>query len=233
MENDAYSQLKKWFDDTRYEPLETMAGFFDKRVENYEEHMSQWSQHYKWMAKLLPDNTKCLLDIGCGTGLELDCIFERFSDLQVTGVDISKQMLDRLRCKHSGKELSLICMDYFNYDMGEKRFDAVISFETLHHFEYGKKQMLFKKIHRCLKPGGIYLECDYIALTQQIEELAFAECQRRRKRDGIPDDVFVHFDTPLTLEHEIQAVKSAGFSEVTLVGFLEHDDHTPIIRAIK
>ena len=56
---------------------------------------------------------------------------------------------------------------------------------------------------------------------------------RRRRRDGIPGDVFVHFDTPLTLEHEMDAMKQAGFSRVELVGFLPEDDHTPMIRAVK
>lgn len=75
--------------------------------------------------------------------------------------------------------------------------------------------------------------CDYIAKTQLMEELAFAECRRRRRRDGIPDDVFVHFDTPLTLEHELQTLREAGFRSVELVGFLPGDDHTPMLRAIR
>lgn len=233
MKKDAYLKLKQWLDDTRNEPLETMGGFFDRRIDDYESHMSQWAEHYKWMAQLLPDNIESILDIGCGTGLELDCIFSRFKNVEVIGIDISKLMLDKLHSKHGDKNLTLICDDYFSYDFGECRFDAVISFETLHHYEYCKKVSLFKKIFKSLKPAGIYLECDYIALSQEIEDLAFAECRRRRDRDGIDNDTFVHFDTPLTLEHEMQAIKEAGFSRTELIGFLEHDDHTPMIRAVK
>jgi len=228
-----YLELKKWLEETKDEPLETMAGFFEARIDTYEEHMARWHGHYQWMAELLPASTESLLDIGCGSGLELDYIFNRFPNLQAVGVDISKKMLQKLYTKHHDRNLSLVCEDYFAYDMGKECFDAVVAFQTLHHYTIEKKEMLFQKIFNCLKPGGVYLECDYIATSQLIEDLVFSECRRRRFRDGIKDDVFVHFDTPLTLEHELNAIRTAGFSIVELVGFLPEDNHTAMIRATK
>ena len=61
-------------------------------------------------------------DLGCGTGLELDRIFERFPDLAVTGIDLSPDMLERLARKHEGKRLTLICADYFGCDLGDRAF---------------------------------------------------------------------------------------------------------------
>ncbi|MGI6188267.1 MAG: class I SAM-dependent methyltransferase [Clostridiales bacterium] len=228
-----YQELKKWLEETKDQPLETMAGFFDARINLYEEHMARWKAHYQWMAELLPASIESLLDIGCGTGLELDYIFARFPDLQTVGVDISEEMLRKLHSKHRDKNLTLVCQDYFTYDMGKEQYDAVVSFETLHHYTAEKKKVLFKKIFDCLKPGGVYLECDYIATSQAIEDLVFSEFRRRRLRDGIKDDVFVHFDTPLTLEHELNAIKEAGFKAVELVGFLPGDNHTAMIKAVK
>ncbi len=230
---EALQALTAWLDATQDVPLETMAGFFDARIDSYEAHMSPWEKHYPWMASLLPSSVQTLLDLGCGSGLELDAIFARFPDLQVTGIDLSAPMLARLEQKHPDKRLALVQGDYFALDLGEALYDAVVSFETLHHFSASKKAGLFRQIHRCLKPGGIYLECDYIAVSQAIEDLAFAECARKRRRDGIPDGVFVHFDTPLTLEHELQALRDGGFSRVEVVGFLPEDDHTPMLRAEK
>lgn len=43
----------------------------------------------------------------------------------------------------------------------------------------------------------------------------------------------MHFDTPLTLEHELDAIRAAGFAGVEPVGFLEDDNHTAMIRAIR
>ena len=231
-----YLELKKWLEDTADEPLEEMDAFFNARIDGYEEHMSHWKEHYKWMARQLSDewdgegNGKTLLDIGCGSGLELDCIYEKFPDLHVTGIDMSEEMLAKLSSKHVNHSLKLIQADYFIHPFGENCFDAAVSFETLHHFTMEKKKEVFAKLYRCLKPGGIYLECDYIADTQEIEDLLFAECERRRKRDGIAPETFVHFDTPLTLEHEMQAMRESGFDQVELVDDL---DGTPMIRAVK
>ncbi len=228
-----YIELKKWLDDTRDVPLEAMSGFFNARIDTYEEHMAHWQRHYEWMAELLPDDTKTLLDLGCGTGLELDCIYARFPDLQVTGIDLSEQMLEKLQKKHGDKHICLMLKDYFLWEPTENCFDVVVTFETLHHFPAEKKRLLFEKIYQCLKPKGMYLECDYIATSQQIEDLVFAESARRRAKSNIADDVFVHFDTPLTLEHEMTAIKAANFMSVECVGFLDGDNHTAMIKAIK
>ena len=228
-----YLELKAWLEETRDEPLEAMGAFFDSRISEYEDHMSPWQKHYEWMAQLLPSNAETLLDLGCGSGLELDPIFLRSPILRVTVLDLSEEMLALLKRKHPQRALTLVQADYFCHDFGEGRFDSAVPFETLHHFTSEKKTSLFSRLCRSLKPGGVYLECDYIARTQAIEDLVFAECARRRRRDGIPGDVFVHFDTPLTLEHEMDAMKQAGFSRVELVGFLPEDDHTPMIRAVK
>lgn len=228
-----YLSLKQWLEETRDVPLEAMDAFFNARIGDYEEHMSRWTAHYRWMAELIPEGTNTLLDIGCGTGLELDTIFARLPDLQVTGIDMAEEMLAKLKEKHSSRNLTLLQDDYFLYPFGESLYDGVISFETLHHFTAKSKVSLFSKICRCLKPGGFYLECDYIAASQAIEDLVFAESARRRKRDGIPADAFVHFDTPLTPEHEMQAMEDAGFSSVELVGFLPDDNHTAMILCTK
>lgn len=225
-----YIELKNWFAETADEPCEEMGSFFDRRIQDYEEHMRFWYEHYKRVAELVPGDAESLLDLGSGTGLELDRIFERRPDISVTAIDLSDEMISKLLSKHGHRALNVIKDDYFRHDFGENRFDAAVSVESLHHFTAEKKVGLFKSICRALKPGGIYIECDYIANNPEIEELAFAECRRRRKRDNIPDDRYIHFDTPLTLEHELAAMLSGGFSEANLV---ENLDGTPIIIAKK
>ena len=230
MFNQEYYDLKKWFEETADERLEDMGAFFDRRISGYEAHMSFWQEHYAHVARLLPDGAENLLDLGCGTGLELDRIFELKPNIRVTAVDLSESMLSELKRKHGGRNLEIIRDDYFLHDFGENRFDAAVSVESLHHFTQEKKAGLFAKICRALKPNGVYIECDYIASEPEIEELAFEECRRRRTRDGIPDGAYIHFDTPLTLEHELEAMLSGGFESAELV---ENLKGTPIIIAKK
>lgn len=120
-------EFRRWLEATRDEPLESMAGFFDARTEQYEAHMAPWTAQYQWMARELPSGTRRLLDLGCGTGLELDCIFRRLPDLEVTGVDLAGGMLDLLRRKHRDKALTLVQADYFAWEPESGPFDAVVA----------------------------------------------------------------------------------------------------------
>ena len=126
--------LKQWLRDTAHSPLEEMSGFFTKRLHDYEEHMSIWEESYQVFAESLPLECQKILDLGCGTGLELDKIWKISPDVEVTGIDLCANMLDKLLEKHQDKPLTAICQDYFQYDFGYGKWDAVISFESLHIF---------------------------------------------------------------------------------------------------
>lgn len=214
-------ELRAWLEETMDVPLEDMNDFFTTRLDGYEDHMSVWAKAYARMAELVPESCQTLLDLGCGTGLELDEIYKRLPDVQVTGVDLCEAMLGELARKHEDKAPKLICADYFSEDLGESAFDVVISFETLHHFTAEKKRAVFEKICRALKPGGVYIQADYIACCDEEEVLLFDVCAKKRARDGIAEETFAHFDTPLTLEHEMEAMRAAGFAQVQALEVIE------------
>lgn len=210
--NEKYLQeLEQWLQDTSDSPLEEMSDFFRNRLEGYEEHMSIWEKSYQIFADLLPAECREILDLGCGTGLELDKIWRKNPDIEVTGVDLCPSMLDKLIKKHSDKHFTAVCQDYFQYDFGCDKWDAVISFESLHHFLPERKKELYLKIYNSLKGGGVFILGDYIACCDKEEELLRSEYLKRRKQSAIPDNRFVHFDIPLTLEHETEILKNSGF----------------------
>ena len=197
--------------------LETMSDFFTARVDGYDEHMLRnvegCREGYPLMASLVPPATRRLLDLGCGTGLELDEIFKLYPNMTVTGVDMTAAMLDQLRAKHPERDLTLICDDYFKADFGGI-FDCAVSFETMHHFTQEKKLSLYRRICEALIPNGVYIECDYMADTQEQEDYFLAELVRMKAEQGIPEDVFVHYDTPCSIENQIALLKAAGFATV-------------------
>lgn len=214
-DRDAYMcELRAWLAETAAVPLEEMSSFFAKRLGSYETHMSLWHEAYQKFASFLPADCTEILDLGCGTGLELQSVFARFPTAHVTGIDMSAEMLAALSAKYDNKAVHTICGDYFETPFGEARFDAVISFQSLHHFTPEKKTALFRRIAETLKPNGVFLNCDYFACCDEEETLLFAECARRRAAANIPDAEFVHFDTPLTVAHESVLLRKAGFSEV-------------------
>ncbi|HCW52760.1 MAG TPA: class I SAM-dependent methyltransferase [Clostridium sp.] len=200
--------------------LEQMSDFFTARVDGYDEQMINNVQGckagYIKMAELLPQAADKILDLGCGTGLELDEIFKVKPDIDVTGIDLTQAMLDKLKEKHPDKNLTLINLSYFDYDFGAEKYDTAISFQTMHHFSHEEKQKLYLKIFKSLKDNGQYIESDYMVETQEEEDFYFNENKRIRKEQGIPDDEFYHYDTPCTIHNQIKLLTKAGFKSVTM-----------------
>ena len=226
-----FASIKQWLKSTEDEPLETMSGFFDRRVDSYEDHMRPWRAYYRWLGELIPAQAETLLDLGCGTGLELDEIFRLHPDIRVTGIDLAPGMLARLREKHPERKLTLTVGDYLTVPLAPCAFDVAVAFETLHHFPPETKLGLFRRIFAALRPGGMLLEGDYIAESDEMETYLFQELARRRARQHVPEGTFVHFDTPLTLAHELSLLSQAVFTAEVL-GY-RGEDNTPMIRAIK
>ena len=199
--------------------LEKMDAFFEARLEGYDAHMltdiEGAGEFYPATAALLPTvpGTK-VLDLGCGTGLELEFYLAANPEAEITGIDLSAGMLDALRKKFPDKKLDLIRGSYFEVPLGENSFDAAVSVESLHHFTQNEKTGLYRKLHAALKDGGYFILTDYFALDDPYEQFFFGELERLKAGQGIVGPDFYHYDTPLTVAHETEALLTAGFSKV-------------------
>ena len=201
--------------------LEKMDAFFEARLDGYDEHMlteiEGAEEFYPFTAGCLPDIPGArILDLGCGTGLELEYLFRRNPAAEVTGIDLSAGMLGSLREKFPGKALRLIQGSYFEVPLGEG-YDAAVSVESLHHFTREEKTGLYRRLRGALKEGGYFILTDYFAHEEAFEAFCRSELNRLKAEQGIADDAFYHYDTPLTLENETGALLDAGFSRVTVL----------------
>lgn len=199
--------------------LEEMAAFFAARLEGYDDHMRETiegaAQFYPYTASLLPQAGDAhILDLGCGTGLELEAYFQQGGAAAVTGIDLSADMLDALRQKLPGQRLTLVQGSYFTQPLGEGCYEAAVSVESLHHFPARQKVDLYRRLHRALKPGGYFVLTDYFAASDAQEAQYFADLQQLKAAQQLPDGVFYHYDTPLTVAHETEALWGAGFATV-------------------
>ena len=202
--------------------LERMDDFFAARVDGYDEHMRAniegSSVFYAYTASLLPAGKgACVLDLGCGTGLELEEYFRLNPEASVTGVDLSDAMLKALEAKFPDRTIRLVRGSYFDVPLGEGTYDAAVSVESLHHFPAGQKEGLYRKLHAALKEDGVFVLTDYFAESEELEKEYFENLAQLRKDQGLPEDEFFHYDTPLTVEHEAEVLRRAGFSEVRIM----------------
>ena len=202
--------------------LEKMDDFFAARVDGYDDHMKTnidgASEFYAYTASLLPKAAGCtVLDLGCGTGLELEEFFAINPGAKVTGIDLSEAMLNALKAKFPDKALTLVCASYFDAPFGENVYDAAVSVESLHHFTAEKKTALYTKLHAALKKDGVFVLKDYFAETEELEKEYFRNLAEIKKAQGLSDDTFYHYDTPLLVGHETDCLRQAGFRDVRIM----------------
>ena len=202
--------------------LEKMEDFFAARLIGYDEHMKTEiegaGEFYAYTASLLPGDAQTrILDLGCGTGLELEAFFPLNPTARVTGIDLSRAMLNELRRKLPKKDLTLIEASYFDVPFGTAVFDAAVSVESLHHFSADRKAALYRKLREALKKAGYFVLTDYFAESDEKEKEYFRVLQALKLEQGIEDNTICHYDTPLTVEHETETLRAAGFSEVKMM----------------
>ena len=213
--------------------LEKMSDFFEARLNGYDEHMmtaiESAEEFYPFTAKQLPTNEKChILDLGCGTGLEL-AEYYKLCPL-ATGIDISRGMLAELNRKFADKDITVICGSYFDVPLGENVFDAAVSVESLHHFTKEEKLGLYSKLYIALKDNGYFILTDYFSLSDDEERMHRNNLIALKTEQGITDNEFYHYDTPLTVKHEIEALVEAGFASVEV---LNNWGATYTVKAVK
>lgn len=200
--------------------LERMDRFFDTRAGSYDHHMLQELKLEVFYAEFQRCINACgdpvsFLDLGCGTGLEIERVFRACPNAKVTGIDLSQGMLDVLqeKLKDYSDRLHLICSSYFDVDFGQNTFDYVISTYSLHHFSPEEKHSLYKRIVAALKPDGQYIEGDYTVQNVEEQEFYKLKNERLRNEDRITAGLF-HYDTPLAVDTQMGLFRQAGFQFV-------------------
>ena len=215
--------------------LEKMKDFFEARLDGYDEHMmaniESANEFYPFTAKQLPTAENCrVLDLGCGTGLELREYYKLNPSAKVTGIDISQGMLTKLKEKLADKDITLILGSYFDVPLGENVFEAAVSVESLHHFTKAEKVALYSKLSTALNDNGYFILTDYFSSSDDEERMHRQNLMALKAQEGITDDEFYHYDTPLTVKHESEALIEAGFSSVET---LNNWGATYTIKAVK
>ena len=113
--------------------------FFNEKIETYDDVHSFYMPTKEKITELLDEDTKKVLDLGAGTGLELIYLFDRFKDIEVTAIDISEGMLEKLKKRSFSNHVKTICGDFFEIEF-DKDYDAIISTSALHHFKIEEKK---------------------------------------------------------------------------------------------
>ena len=204
-----YKPMDEFFDD--------MSGEYDATMREYIEGFQEF---YSSIAAAVPetDAELSILDIGCGTGLELSAVFQRAPHALITGVDLSGEMLNVLRDKYTDylNQITLIQESYVTFSYGKAAYDFVISAITAHHLLPESKQVLYQKIRQALKPGGKYIEGDYITTPEKEKQIRDDFLKLRTSDPDLADGTH-HIDLECSLETQKGLLLRAGFARVDVL----------------
>lgn len=197
--------------------IETMQDFFNAHAKDHEKiamSLKGADKFYAFTAELLPVEPKAnVLDLGVGTGLELERYFEINPKAKLTCIDISVKMLEVLMRKFPKKKIKTKQCSFFDFRYAIDKYDSVVAVQSLHYYTYAQKKRLFKRIFNSLKPNGTFIITDTYAKNEMVEQESLDKLLLVKKINGIPVDFegYYHHDLPLTLEHEIDALEKCGF----------------------
>lgn len=111
----------------------------------------EWHQ----LEPLFPDVTgKRVLDLGCGYGWHCFYAAERGA-ADILGIDLSERMIAEAKIRNPHDRITYRVLGLEDYDYPEDAWDTVVSNLALHYV--ADLAGVFRKVHRTLKPGGVFL----------------------------------------------------------------------------
>ena len=198
---------------------------FNKRADGYDNHMEKTVTSFNDFYKIISDpisainNNIEILDLGCGTGIELKYLFNKNPKIKITGIDLSEKMLLKLKEKYIKiiNQIQLIKDSFLYYKIKESYYDYIISVWALHHLTYEKKLKLYKKIYYGLKENSYYIEGDYI--VSEIEEESFInKYQEQMSRlKGKEAEGDYHIDIPFSIKTQKKILLEANFNDIEII----------------
>lgn len=97
-----------------------------------------------------PRDPKAILEIGCGTGILTRLIDQQWPQAALTATDIAPDMV--AETSRACRRAKLLVMDGEAPDLGEERFDLILSSLSFQWFEHLPAALA--RLHRLLRPGG-------------------------------------------------------------------------------
>ena len=167
---------------------------------------------------------KTVLDIGAGTGLFTQFIYELHPELQFTLVDISTDMLAVAKQRFAGADnVSYQELD-FSQEPFKEKYDLIISALAIHHLEDEQKMQLYQNIYDALNPGGIFINADQVkGRTSGFDDYYKTKWKTDISTSGLDETAVnsalerIKLDKFGYLEQQLKMLDDSGFGEADCI----------------
>ena len=139
-------------------PFEASVGFdigdspydaFEEIFRGSEERVRELLEPY---VPLLRDHAP-VLDVGCGRGELLELLRE--ADVEASGIDVDRGMVER--CRRKGLDVELADAVSYMERQAPGTLGAVVASHVIEHLSYDDLQRLFELARRALAPDGLFV----------------------------------------------------------------------------
>jgi ubiquinone/menaquinone biosynthesis C-methylase UbiE len=162
-----------------------------------------------------------LLDLGTGPGNLPVEIIKRAPEIQIVGIDLSRQLIRmaRARALKAGfsKRIVFEVANAANLHFNDESFDMVISTGMLHSLK--KPYKVLKEIYRVLKQGGEAWIFDPARITNYIDKSQWRASLNRRERFFLWLFGLLGLRKPIVLysrDEIVPLIEAAGFIAYTV-----------------
>jgi tRNA (cmo5U34)-methyltransferase len=211
----------------------TIGDAFDAAVGYYDDWIRKalpgYDDLFSTATSLIPfesDREFDVLDLGAGTGLFSKHVVDAFPNARFTLVDVAEKLLDsaRLRFAELRSQFAYVTADYRSIEPPPQH-DVVVSSLSIHHLTDEEKRDLFRRVHRLVREGGVFLNVDQIrAESPQMEELYRARWLEHVRRQGATERQIAEsldrrraFDHDALLGDQLRWLREAGFTSADCV----------------
>lgn len=205
---------------------------FSNRSDIYDEEIIRFVPNYVCMLEAavgsLPfevDEALHIFDLGTGTGALAYRVIQRFPKCSLTCVDMTLEMLEKARLRLGDHtNVTYLQKDFYDLELPEG-IDAAISSLALHHLiTDDDKRSFYSKVHRSLRPGGVFVNADAVLSTDDwVEELymrKWTDFMRESMDEGGVRAVLERYhreDSLPCLIDQLRWLTEVGFSKVDVI----------------
>jgi tRNA (cmo5U34)-methyltransferase len=167
---------------------------------------------------------KRVLDIGAGTGLFSQFIYQQRPDLHFSLIDISGEMLAVAKERFSGLDnFEFTELDFSQTEIPQK-YDLIISALSIHHLEDDQKQKLYTSVYQSLNQDGLFINADQVeGRSQWFDTYYKAQWKQTVENSGLDKNAIdramerIKLDKFAKLETQLTMLDSAGFRDVDCI----------------
>lgn len=162
-----------------------------------------------------------VLDIGAGTGLFSAMVLAHYPVGRLCLLDGAAGMLEQAQSRfQADNRIAYRLDDMATAELGGQ-WDLIISALAIHHLSDARKRDLYRRIHRALKPGGLFVNAEQVAGPTPIADERYARIWLDEiRRLGVSEQEIdkarerMSYDRCAPVERQLHWLDDAGFTDV-------------------